>query len=526
MNTDVLIAQAHTPRPISQIASEAGIAKEAVIPFGAAKAKIDMHKVAPGEPGRLVLVTGMSPTPAGEGKSTVLIGLADGLRRLGVRSAVAIREPSLGPVLGIKGGAAGGGYSQVIPMEDINLHFTGDMHAITAANNALAALIDNHIFHGNALDIDPERVLWRRCIDMNDRSLRQVHTLAGPSGFDITAASEMMAVLCLATSLGDLHERIDRILVALTSTGKPVFARDLAVTGSLVALLRDAFNPNLVQTLEGTPAFIHGGPFANIAHGTNSLVATRVALQHSEVVLTEAGFGADLGAEKFTHLIAADNPDLAPAVTVVVVTTRAVDVQGIENVTRHCENLRRMGHRPVIAVNAFTGDNEDSMQPILEWAQKEQIPAAVVTSWADGGAGAQELGQLVMQHLGEASVKPLYEPSMGVAAAIEKLALTLYRASAVEFSDEAREDLKILSEHGWDHLPVCISKTQYSFSDDPALTGAPEGHVLHVQRLIPKLGAGFVVALTGKVFTMPGLPARPAAEKIGVDDEGVISGLF
>ncbi|MDU6479446.1 MAG: formate--tetrahydrofolate ligase, partial [Corynebacterium kroppenstedtii] len=512
--------------------------------------------------GKVVLVTGMSPTPAGEGKSTVLIGLVDGLAAAGVKAMAALREPSLGPVLGMKGGAAGGGYSQVVPMEDINLHFTGDLHAITSTNNALAALIDNHVQQGNSLNLDPRKIVWRRCLDVNDRVLRNIITGLGgkgggvprEAGFDITAASEVMAVLCLARDLADLRERLGRMLIGYTHDNDPVFVHDLGVEGSLVALLRDAMSPNLVQTLGGAPALIHGGPFANIAHGCNSVIATNAARELADVVVTEAGFGADLGAEKFTD-IASVAGDFAADVAVIVVTARSLKYNGgvargdlneenveavrsgLANVERHCSSLRRLGMQPIVAVNKFITDTDAELSAIKEWADDHGLRAAVANVWGEGGAGAADLVDEVREALADEPVRTdtgqsgagrtrIYDPQDGVKASIATIAHDIYGAEQVEYSQQAGKDLAQLKRHGWDTLPVCISKTPYSFSDDPSALGAPKNHTLHVQRLIPKLGPGFVVALTGTVFTMPGLPKHPAAMEIDVTDDGTITGLF
>lgn len=549
--TDVDIAQAHTLEPITEIAGRAGIPADALIPYGATKAKVDITRLDDTAPaGRLVLVTGISPTPAGEGKSTVLIGLTDGLARLGVKAAAALREPSQGPVMGIKGGAAGGGYSQIVPMEEINLHFTGDFHAIAAATNTLAALVDNHIQQGNALGIDPRRVTWQRCLDVNDRALRSVITgLGGPvhgtpreTGFTITAASEIMAVLCLATGLEDLKRRIENITVGFTYDQRPVTAGELGGTGALAALMKEAINPNLVQTLGGTPAYVHGGPFANIAHGCNSLIATRVALQHADVVCTEAGFGSDLGAEKFLD-IKARSGDLDVAGAVVVATIRSLKYNGgvaredlttenldalkagVVNLARHVSNIQQFGITPVVALNLFTSDTTAEREFMRTWAKDFQVPIAEAEVWAKGGEGAEELARTVLDNLtGEST--PLYDPARGVEKSIETIAKRIYRASSVEYSPKALKDLQLIRDNGWDQLPVCISKTQYSFSDDPTALGAPSGHTLHVRELLPRTGAGFIVALTGAVMTMPGLPKKPAADNIDIDADGRISGLF
>ena len=549
--TDVEIAQAHTLASIGEIAEKAGVSEDALIPYGKHMAKVDITQNPGNAPGKLVVVTGVSPTPAGEGKSTTLIGLTDALTKLGKNAMVALREPSLGPVMGIKGGAAGGGYSQVVPMEQINLHFTGDFHAITSANNTLAALIDNHIHQGNALNIDPRRVTWQRCVDVNDRALRNVVTgLGGPAhgvpaetGFTITAASEIMAILGLATDLEDLKQRLANITIGLTYDKKPVTAGDLGAQGAMAALLKDAVNPNLVQTLGGTPAFIHGGPFANIAHGCNTLIATRTAQQYADIVLTEAGFGSDLGAEKFFD-IKARYGELDVAGAVIVATVRSIKhnagvakaelsnenvaalEEGIVNLERHVENVRKFGVTPVVALNRFATDSEAELEFLKNWAQAKDIALAEADVWAKGGDGALELAQTLLDNLTEGTSHPLYDPAEGVEASIETIAKEIYRAADVQYSAAARKDLQTLKDNGFDNLPVCISKTQYSFSDDPAQLGAPEGHTLHVRNIVPRTGAGFVLVLTGDVMTMPGLPKQPAANNIDVDANGVVSGLF
>ncbi|WKK61545.1 formate--tetrahydrofolate ligase [Corynebacterium sp. P3-F1] len=549
--TDVEIAQAHTLEPIADIAAKAGVPDDALVPYGRSMAKVDVTALDAEPNGKLVLVTGVSPTPAGEGKSTMLIGLTDALAQLGHNAAVALREPSLGPVMGIKGGAAGGGYAQVVPMENINLHFTGDFHAITSANNTLAAMIDNHIQHGNELRIDARRVTWQRCLDVNDRSLRNVVTgLGGPgsgnpaeTGFTITAASEIMAILGLATDLGDLKERLARITIGLTYDKEPVTAGDLHAEGALAALLKDAINPNLVQTLGGTPAFIHGGPFANIAHGCNTLVATQTARRCADIVLTEAGFGSDLGAEKFFD-IKARYGDLDVAGAVIVATIRSLKYNGgvpkreltdenldalrsgVANLERHMENVRKFGVEPVVALNLFTSDTDAEREFMRAWADDFGVALEEAEVWAKGGDGATALAEKLLTTLSSGTSAPLYDPAAGTEASIETIAREIYRADNVQYSAAARRDLQLLKDNGWDTLPVCISKTQYSFSDDPAALGAPDGHTLHVQRLLPRTGAGFVVVLTGDVMTMPGLPKVPAANNIDVDADGVISGLF
>lgn len=551
MLTDVDIAQAHELEPISAIAERAGLPAESVIPYGSSKAKVDITKVDRSRPdGKLVLVTGVSPTPAGEGKSTVLIGLADALTSLGHKATVAIREPSLGPVMGIKGGAAGGGYSQIVPMEDINLHFTGDFHAIQSANNTLAAMIDNHIQQGNELNIDPRQVTWQRCLDVNDRALRgvvtglggRVHGVPRESGFTITAASEMMAILGLATDLADLRRRLGAITVGFTFDNQPVTADQLNAAGALTALMKDALNPNLVQTLGGAPALVHGGPFANIAHGCNTLLATQTALKYADVVLTEAGFGSDLGAEKFFD-IKARAGDLDVAGAVIVTTIRSMKYnggvhrehltepnlealqKGIVNLERHVENIRKFEVTPVVAVNLFSSDTEEEREFMRTWAEGFGVALAEADVWAEGGQGAKELATTLLDNLTEGSVQ-LYDTKHGVEASIATVAREIYRAVNVEYSPQAVKDLHTIKANGWDHLPVCISKTQYSFSDDPTKLGAPVGHTLHVRELLPRTGAEFIVALTGDVMTMPGLPKVPAAENIDVDINGTISGLF
>lgn len=550
--SDVDIAQAHQLEPITDIAARAGIPAPALIPYGQNKAKVDITQVgdAPAD-GKLVLVTGVSPTPAGEGKSTVLIGLTDALTQLGKKAIVALREPSQGPVMGIKGGAAGGGYSQVVPMEDINLHFTGDFHAIAAATNTLAAIIDNHIHQGNALNIDPRRITWQRCVDVNDRALRNVvtglggpaHGVPGETGFTITAASEIMAILGLATDLADLKKRLGDITVGYTYDQQPVTARDLGAEGALTALMRDALNPNLVQTLGGTPAFVHGGPFANIAHGCNTLLATQTAMRFGDIVLTEAGFGADLGGEKFMDIKSRFGElDVAGAVVVATIrsqkynggqpreelTTENLEAlkKGVVNLERHVENLRKFGLQPVVALNLFGSDTEAEREFMRQWAADFDVALEEAEVWAKGGAGATALAERLLDNLSQGSSRQLYDPVEGIESSIDTIAKEIYRAERVEYSSKALKDLKYIKDNGWEQFPVVISKTQYSFSDDPSQLGAPEGHVLHVRELQPRTGAGFIVALTGDVMTMPGLPKKPAANNIDVAADGSISGLF
>lgn len=550
--SDVDIAQAHQLEPITDIAARAGIPAPALIPYGQNKAKVDITQVgdAPAD-GKLVLVTGVSPTPAGEGKSTVLIGLTDALTQLGKKAIVALREPSQGPVMGIKGGAAGGGYSQVVPMEDINLHFTGDFHAIAAATNTLAAIIDNHIHQGNALNIDPRRITWQRCVDVNDRALRNVvtglggpaHGVPGETGFTITAASEIMAILGLATDLADLKKRFGDITVGYTYDQQPVTARDLGAEGALTALMRDALNPNLVQTLGGAPAFVHGGPFANIAHGCNTLLATQTAMRFGDIVLTEAGFGADLGGEKFMDIKSRFGElDVAGAVVVATIrsqkynggqpreelTTENLEAlkKGVVNLERHVENLRKFGLQPVVALNLFGSDTEAEREFMRQWAADFDVALEEAEVWAKGGAGATALAERLLDNLSQGSSRQLYDPAEGIESSIDTIAKEIYRAERVEYSSKALKDLKYIKDNGWEQFPVVISKTQYSFSDDPSQLGAPEGHVLHVRELQPRTGAGFIVALTGDVMTMPGLPKKPAANNIDVAADGSISGLF
>lgn len=550
--SDVDIAQAHQLEPITDIAARAGIPETALIPYGQSKAKVDITQVGdiPAD-GKLVLVTGVSPTPAGEGKSTVLIGLTDALTQLGKKAIVALREPSQGPVMGIKGGAAGGGYSQVVPMEDINLHFTGDFHAIAAATNTLAAIIDNHIHQGNALNIDPRRITWQRCVDVNDRALRHVvtglggpaHGVPGETGFTITAASEIMAILGLATDLADLKKRLGDITVGYTYDQKPVTARELGAEGALTALMRDALNPNLVQTLGGTPAFVHGGPFANIAHGCNTLLATQAAMRFGDIVLTEAGFGADLGGEKFMDIKSRfGDLDVAGAVVVATIrsqkynggqpreelTTENLEAlkKGVVNLERHVENVRKFGLKPVVALNLFWSDTEAEREFMRQWAADFDVALEEAEVWAKGGAGATALAERLLENLSEGNSHQLYDPAEGIEASIDTIAREIYRAERVEYSSKALKDLKYIKDNGWEEFPVVISKTQYSFSDDPSQLGAPEGHVLHVRELQPRTGAGFIVALTGDVMTMPGLPKKPAANNIDVAADGSISGLF
>lgn len=554
MLTDIEIARQAKPLPISEIAVKAGIPENALIPYGNNKAKIDVDKLPETErKGRLVLVTAISPTPAGEGKTTTSVGLADGLQKIGKRTVVALREPSLGPVFGVKGGAAGGGYAQIIPMEDINLHFTGDFHAIGAANNLLAAMIDNHIHQGNVLNIDPKRVTWKRAVDMNDRFLRSIVGGLGPrangaareDGFDITVASEVMAILCLSRGMADLKQRLGRIIIGYTGDGKPVTAGDLKAAGAMAALLKDALKPNLVQTLEGTPALVHGGPFANIAHGCNSLIATRTALRLSDYAVTEAGFGADLGAEKFLD-IKCRLGGLRPDAVVVVATIRALKMhggkkkselnaedtealrRGLPNLLQHLENLQTVFGLPaVVAVNRFPADTEKELETVRAACEERGVKAVLSDVWAKGGEGAVELAEEVVRLCETPSTfRFAYEDEMTLREKIEAIAAKIYRADKVDYAPAALKQMDELEKLGFGSLPVCMAKTQYSFSDNPALLGAPRGFHLSISRVRVSAGAGFVVALTGEMMTMPGLPRVPAAENIDVDENGVITGLF
>ncbi|NMA71669.1 MAG: formate--tetrahydrofolate ligase [Firmicutes bacterium] len=557
MPTDIEIAQKARLRPIGAIAEALGLEPDEWEPFGWYKAKITWsgleRRLAQPRRGRLIYVTAITATPAGEGKTCTAIGLTQALGRLGHRVSVCLREPSLGPTLGIKGGAAGGGYAQVVPMEEINLHFTGDIHAVGSAHNLLAAVIDNHLSQGNTLRLDPNRILWRRVVDMNDRALRQVVIgLGGPangavreSGFDITVASEVMAILCLARDLEDLKERLGRMLVAYTMDGEPVYARDLGVHGAMAALLRDALRPNLVQTLEGQPAFIHGGPFANIAHGNNSILATELALRLSDLVVTEGGFGADLGAEKFFNIVHGFS-GLTPEVAVLVASVRALQMhggvskedlgrpnpaaveRGLPNLIRHIENLHRFGLPVVVAINRFPTDTPEEVAVIVAACRERGVAAAVSEVVAHGGAGGVALAEAVLQTLDQqpARFQPLYDWSLPIEAKLERLATQIYGADGVELSPTARRQIREAERRGWDRLPLCVAKTQHSLSDDPSLKGAPSGWRLRVREIRPSLGAGFLVCLAGEILTMPGLPAHPAAEKVDVDRSGRISGLF
>ena len=553
--TDIEIAREARPKKITEIAAECGIDEKYVELYGNYKAKINyrMMNALDRPDGRLVLVTAITPTPAGEGKTTTTVGLADGLRRIGRKSVVALREPSLGPVFGVKGGAAGGGYAQVIPMEDINLHFTGDFHAIGAANNLLAAMLDNHIQQGNALGIDPRQITWRRAVDMNDRQLRNlVDGLGGRTngtpredGFDITVASEVMAVLCLASSLTDLKARLGRIIVGYTYAGEPVTAHDLKAEGAMAALLRDAINPNLAQTLEGTPAFIHGGPFANIAHGCNSVLATRMAMKLGEYAITEAGFAADLGAEKFFD-IKCRMAALKPSAVVVVATVRALKYhggalkaklseenlpaleKGLPNLLRHVENITNVFGLPcVVAINAFPTDTAAELALVERKCNELGVNVALSEVWAKGGEGGVTLAEEVVRLCEEpGDFRTSYPLDASIEEKLEMICKRVYHAAGVKLTPEAKKQAKRLTELGFGGLPICMAKTQYSFSDNQNLRGAPEGFTVTVRNLKVSAGAGFIVALTGDIMTMPGLPKEPAAEKIDVDEDGRIVGLF
>ena len=555
MPSDIEIAHSVEPWPIQQVAEAAGVDAKHLIPYGFDKAKVDYSLL--NEPSdheaKLVLVTAINPTPAGEGKTTTTIGLADALRRRGVKSAVALREPSLGPVFGVKGGAAGGGYAQVIPMEDINLHFTGDFHAIGAANNLLAAMLDNHIQQGNELGIDVKRITWKRAVDMNDRQLRHVIDGIGgkaqgvprEDGFDITVASEVMAILCLSTSISDLKQCLGEIVVGYTYAGEPVRASQLKAQGAMAALLKDALKPNLVQTLEHTPAFVHGGPFANIAHGCNSVMATRMAMRFGDIAITEAGFGADLGAEKFLD-IKCRMTGIRPSAVVVVATARALKYNGgvakadlnaenldalkagMPNLLRHVENIQTVFGLPcVVAINRFPTDTEAELDLIASECEKVGVNVRLSEVWAKGGEGALELADEVLRLVEEPhEFKFAYEDGSDIADALEAIATKVYRADGVDFTPAAKRQLAELRANGFGNLPVCVAKTQYSFSDQASALGAPENFRITVRELKVSAGAHFVVALTGNVLTMPGLPKVPAAENIDVDDDGVITGLF
>lgn len=556
MLTDIEIAKQADIKPISDIAEKLGISADELEFYGKYKAKLPLSllkKYENKEDGKLILVTAINPTPAGEGKTTVTVGLGEAMNRIGKKAVIALREPSMGPVFGIKGGAAGGGYAQVIPMEDINLHFTGDMHAITAANNLLCAIIDNHIQQGNELRIDPRRILFKRCLDMNDRALRnvviglggKVNGVPREDGFMITVASEIMAILCLSSGIKDLKDRLGSILTAYTYDGTPVYARDLNAVGSMAALLKDAIKPNLVQTLENTPALMHGGPFANIAHGCNSVTATRLALKLGDYCITEAGFGADLGAEKFLD-IKCRCAGLKPSCVVIVATIRALKYNGgvpkaelskentvalkngIVNLETHIENMRKYGLPVVVAINRFATDTEAEIETIEAFCKEKDVPVSLTEVFARGGEGGKELAEKVVKTIEtkEAHFKPIYDEKLSIKEKLNVLAKEIYRAGDVVFTSNAEKAIFEIEKLGKDKLPICVAKTQYSLSDDPQKLGSPKGFTLTVRDVRLSAGAGFIVALTGDIMTMPGLPKQPAAYKIDVDDDGNVSGLF
>ncbi|WP_438798902.1 formate--tetrahydrofolate ligase [Staphylococcus pseudintermedius] len=551
--SDLEIANQSTLRPIKEIAEKAGISEEALEQYGHYKAKIDISKIqTQNGKGKVVLVTAMSPTPAGEGKSTVTVGLADAFQHINQNVMVALREPALGPTFGIKGGATGGGYAQVLPMEDINLHFNGDFHAITTANNALSAFIDNHIHQGNELGIDQRRIEWKRVLDMNDRALRQVIVgIGGPTqgvpredGFNITVASEIMAILCLSTGIKDLKESISKITIGYTRDRQPVTVKDLGVEGALAMILKDAIKPNLVQTIEGTPALIHGGPFANIAHGCNSIIATETARDLADIVVTEAGFGSDLGAEKFLN-IKSRKANFEPDAVVIVATIRALKMHGgvakdqlkeenvvalkagIKNLERHVENIRKFGVEPVVALNAFIHDTDAEFEFVQQWAKENGARLSLTEVWEKGGKGGTDLAEKVLEVIREPKqFKRLYELEMPLEEKIEKIVKEIYGGSKVTFTSKAQKQLAQFKANGWDHYPVCMAKTQYSFSDDQTQLGAPSDFEITIRELEAKTGAGFIVALTGAIMTMPGLPKKPAALKMDITEDGHAIGLF
>ncbi|WP_105141781.1 formate--tetrahydrofolate ligase [Streptococcus suis] len=556
MKTDIEIAQSVTLKPITEIVEKVGISFDDIELYGKYKAKLSFDKinaVKENAPGKLILVTAINPTPAGEGKSTITIGLADALSKIGKKTMIALREPSLGPVMGIKGGAAGGGYAQVLPMEDINLHFTGDMHAITTANNALSALIDNHIHQGNVIGIDQRRIIWKRVVDLNDRALRKVTVgLGGPlngipreDGFDITVASEIMAILCLATDINDLKERLANIVIGYRFDRSPVYVRDLAVEGALTLILKDAIKPNLVQTIYGTPAFVHGGPFANIAHGCNSVLATTTALRLADYTVTEAGFGADLGAEKFLDIKVPNLPK-APDAVVIVATLRALKMHGgvaktelstenveavkagFSNLKRHVENIQKYGIPAVVAINEFVSDTADEIAALKELCAEIGVPVELASVWANGADGGVELAETVVATIDNQATnyQRLYKAEDSLEEKVTKIVTQIYGGTGVVFEKKARNQLAEFAKNGWDKLPVCMAKTQYSFSDDQFAIGAPTGFDITVREFVPKLGAGFIVALTGDVMTMPGLPKAPAALNMDVAADGTAIGLF
>jgi len=556
VKTDIQIAREANKLPIQEIGKKLGIPEDSLVPYGHDKAKVsaDFIKAKAGATdGKLILVTAINPTPAGEGKTTTTVGLGDGLNAIGKKAMICIREASLGPCFGMKGGAAGGGYAQVVPMEDMNLHFTGDFHAITSAHNLLSAMIDNHIYWGNALEIDSRRVVWRRVMDMNDRALRQITASLGgatngfpsESGFDITVASEVMAILCLANDLEDLEKRLGDIIVAYRRDKSPIYCRDIKADGAMTVLLRDAMQPNIVQTLENNPAFVHGGPFANIAHGCNSVISTKTALKLADYVVTEAGFGADLGAEKFLD-IKCRKAGISPSAVVLVATVRAMKMNGgvakedlneenvdavrngCSNLGRHIENIKKFGVPVVVAINHFTLDTEAEIAAVKEFVSGQGSEAIVCKHWASGSAGTKELAERVVDIIDrdEADFAPLYPDSMSLMKKIETIATEIYRADEVLADKSIRDQLKAWEDAGYGHLPICIAKTQYSFSTDPELRGAPIGHSVPIREVRLSAGAGFIVAICGAIMTMPGLPRVPSAEFIRLNDEGQIDGLF
>ncbi|QWC21415.1 formate--tetrahydrofolate ligase [Bacillus haikouensis] len=556
LKTDIEIAQDSALQPILEVARKIGLGDEDLEMYGKYKGKVSfdaIHNLNKLKDGKLILVTSINPTPAGEGKSTVTVGLGDALNQLDKKAMIALREPSLGPVMGMKGGATGGGYAQVLPMDEINLHFTGDIHSITTANNALAAIIDNHIHQGNELNIDPRRIVWKRALDMNDRALRNIVIgLGGPvqgvpreDGFDITVASEIMAVLCLSKDLDELKNRLGRMVVAYNVNKMPVTVKDLQVEGALTLLLKDALKPNLVQTIEHTPALIHGGPFANIAHGCNSVIATRTALKLSDYVVTESGFGADLGAEKFLN-IKTRAAGISPDAVVLVATIRALKMhggqskdelnsenlealnRGLSNLKKHMETLDEFNVSYVVAINRFISDTASEIEALNTWCEKEGVPVSLTDVWAEGGSGGLDLAQKVLSVIehNDKEFTPLYSLTDSLQNKIECIAGKVYGAGEVDFSVKAKKQLEEFEKNGWGNLPVCMAKTQYSLSDDPRRLGRPEDFTITIRELKPKIGAGFIVALTGEVMTMPGLPKHPAALKMDVDENGKATGLF
>ena len=556
MNTDIDIARQAKKKPIHEVGAKLGIPADSLIPFGHDKAKVSadyLDSIKQNDDGKLILVTAINPTPAGEGKTTTTVGLGDGLNKIGKKAAICIREASLGPCFGMKGGAAGGGYAQVVPMEDMNLHFTGDFHAITSAHNLLSAMIDNHIYWGNPEGIDLRRVAWKRVLDMNDRALRQITCSLGgvangyprEAGFDITVASEVMAVLCLATSLEDLQDRLGRMIVAYRRDRSPVYCRDIKADGAMTVLLQQAVQPNLVQTLENNPAFVHGGPFANIAHGCNSVIATTSALKLADYVVTEAGFGADLGAEKFMD-IKCRQAGLSPKAVVIVATIRALKMnggvgkndlgpenveavqRGCVNLGRHIENMRKFGVPAVVAINHFVTDTDAEVQVVKDYAASMGSEAVLCQHWAKGSEGTTDLAEKVVQIIdtGKANYKPLYPDTMGLLEKIETIAKEVYRADGVAVDKKIVDQLNQWQDAGYGNLPICMAKTQYSFSTDPNERGAPTGHTIPIREVRLSAGAGFVVAVCGAIMTMPGLPSVPAAEAIHIDDKGQVQGLF